>query len=47
MDSGKLTVENVFLEVKKEKTSSGIARVARGGSTRPDERKIQCDDVLM
>ncbi|MDR0422941.1 MAG: hypothetical protein LBH72_08020, partial [Proteiniphilum sp.] len=31
--------------MKKEITSSGSARVARGGSTRPDERKIQCDNV--
>jgi hypothetical protein len=29
----------MILRVKKEKTSSGSAGAARGGSTRPDERK--------
>ncbi|MDR0422381.1 MAG: hypothetical protein LBH72_05145, partial [Proteiniphilum sp.] len=27
--------------------SSGSAGAARGGSTRPDERKNQCDNVMM
>jgi hypothetical protein len=30
---------NEELKMKKEITSSGSARAARGGSTRPDERK--------